>query len=86
MEKSHPNSVSTKFAGPRPHAGNRGGGLANEIFAGPAGLAIICENYIGSYCEDKQLTCRTCNLNTFAGPQACMAFKVFADTANVKKW
>ena len=83
MEKSHPNSVSTKFAGPRPHAGNRGGGLANEIFAGPAGLAIICENYIGSYCEDKQLTCRTCNLNTFAGPQA---FKVFADTANVKKW
>ena len=37
-----------KFAGPRPQAGNRGAGLANKAFAlaGPAELAIICENYI----------------------------------------
>ena len=43
--------VSAKFAGPQPQAGNnRRGGLATEAFAGPAGLAIICENYIGSYC------------------------------------
>ena len=56
------------------------GGLANEAFAGPVGLVIICENYIGSYCWDMQLTCKTCNLNIFAGPQVCMAFKVFADT------
>ena len=39
-------AVSAKFAGPRPRACNRGGGLANEPFAGPAGLAIICVNYI----------------------------------------
>ena len=32
---------------PRPLAGNAGGGLATEAFAGPAGLTIICENYIG---------------------------------------
>ena len=42
-------------------------------------LAIICENYIDSYCWDMQLTYRTCNLNIFAGPRACMAFKVFTD-------
>ena len=27
-----------------------------------------------------QLTCRTCNLNIFAGLRVCMAFKVFTDT------
>ena len=40
-----------------------GGELATEAFAGPAGLAIICENYNGFYCRDLQLTCRTCNFN-----------------------
>ena len=45
-----------KFAVPRPQAGNRGGGgLANEVFADPVGPAIICENYIGSYCWDMLL-------------------------------
>ena len=44
---------------------------------------IICENYIGSYCWDMHLTCRTYNLNNFAGPWACMAFKVFADTGSL---
>ena len=73
-------AVSVKFAGPRPQAGNRGDGLANEAFGGPAGLAMICENCIDSYCWDMQLTCRTCNLDMFAGPWACMAFKVFTDT------
>ena len=43
-------SVCAKFAGPRPQAGNREDRLANEAFAGPAGLAMIYENYIGSYC------------------------------------
>ena len=38
-------SVSAELAGPGPQANNRGGGLANEVFAGPTGLAIICENY-----------------------------------------
>ena len=47
-------SVSAKFACPRPKAGNRGGGLTNEAFTGPAGLAIICENYIGCYYLDMQ--------------------------------
>ena len=73
-------SVSAKFAGPQPQAGNRGGGLATEAFAGPAGLAVICENYIGFCCCNMQLTYRTYNLKDFAGPRAGMAFKVFADT------
>ena len=41
----HKFTASAKFAGPRPQAGNRGGGLANKAFADPAGLAIICENW-----------------------------------------
>ena len=32
------------------------------------------------------LICRTCNLNIFAGPRACMAFSVFADTVRVQKY
>ena len=75
-----PKAVSAKFASPWPQTG---GGLAYEAFAGPVRLAIMCENYIGSYCWDMQLTCRTCNINIFVGPWACMAFKVFTDTAKV---
>ena len=33
---------------------------------GPTGLSIICENYIGSYCWDMELSCRTCNLDISA--------------------
>ena len=62
-----------------------GSGLANEAFAGPAGPTIICQNYIGSYCWDMQLTCRTCNLYIFASPWACMAFKVFVNTELLTK-
>ena len=64
--------VKFNFAGLWTQAGNRRGGLATEGFAGPAGLVIICENYIGFYCWDLQLTCRTCNLNDFAVPRAGM--------------
>ena len=60
-------TAPAKLAGLRPQAGNRGGGLANEVFANPAGLAIICENYIDSYHWDMQLTCRTCNLDSSVG-------------------
>ena len=42
-------TVSLKLACPWPEAGSRCDELANEAFAGPDGLAIICENYIGSY-------------------------------------
>ena len=82
LQWSNRRSVSAKFAGPRPQVRNRGGGLANEAFAGPAGLAIICVNYISSYCRDLQLTGRTCNFTMYAGPHACKAFKVFADTGH----
>ena len=34
--------LSTKLAGPQPQAVIRGGELANEVYADPAGLAIIC--------------------------------------------
>ena len=51
-----------------------------KTFAVPVGLAIICENHIGSYCWDMQLASKTCNINIFAGPWASTAFKVFADT------
>ena len=59
-----------------PRAGSRGGGLANEGFLGPAELAIICENYFGSYSWDIQLTCRTYNFNMFS-----TAFEIFMDIA-----
>ena len=64
----------------QPQAGNRRGGQANEAFAGPTGLAIICEtcNWLAS--------CRTCNLDIFMGPQAYMAFKVFTNTVNLERW
>ena len=78
MDWAKTTAVSTKFVGPWPQAGNKGGGLANEAFAGPAGLAIICANYIISYCWILQLTCRICNFNIYAGPQVCMAL---VDTA-----
>ena len=76
------NAVSIKLAGPWPQSGNRGGGLANEAFTGLAGLAIFCENYIGSYWWDMPLTCSTCNFNIFVGLCACMIFKVLVDTAS----
>ena len=36
--------------------------------------------YPASYFWNMHLTCRSCNLNVFVGPRACIAFKVLADT------
>ena len=58
-----------------------GGGLANETFAGYAGLTSICDNYIGSRCW--QLTWKTCSFDIFAGPLTCMAFKVLQTLLNL---
>ena len=77
-------TVSTKLAGPRPQADNTRDGLANEVFAGPAGLAIICENHIGSYCRDMQLTWRSCDLDISVGTRVRMASNVFVDPGKHK--
>ena len=75
MHLTNVKPVSVKFAGSQPQAGNRRGALANEVFAGLVGPWIICENYLGSYYWDMQLTCRTYNLNIIAGPWACHSFQ-----------
>ena len=43
-KKRHITQVSPILAAPRPQAGNRGGGLANEGFGGPAGLAMMVKS------------------------------------------
>ena len=48
-------AVSTKFAAPRPQAGNRGDRLANEAFAGHVGFEKFSHNYIGCDCSHMQI-------------------------------
>ena len=63
-------TVSTKFADPRPQAGNRGGGLANEAFAGPGVFLTLAKEFCcWPYCQNVCLsiclsTCSTFDVNS----------------------